>query len=169
MGLDITVYEFSVPTSHQSLCKQGIPVEWCEDPNHVRAWAYAGFEQSLSGLDAGRCYSIDVVGQNSMGFRAGSYGGYNNWRNQLCRVVNGIPVSTLWTNADNHHDTPFFELINFADNEGCIGPLAAGQLYRDFVDNRHKVTNEDSDFIQLYDTWTDACELAAGSGVIIFH
>ena len=50
-----------------------------------------------------------------VGFRAGSYSGYNEWRAILCRMAHGVDPAELWDNPEKYKGKPFFELINFSD------------------------------------------------------
>ncbi len=48
-----------------------------------------------------------------------SYGGYNRWRSELAELI-GTTDEVVFKSSDK--TIPFYELINFADNEGFIGP-----------------------------------------------
>ena len=64
---------------------------------------------------------------------------------------------------------PFYELLNFADNEGTIGPEAAADLARDFAEHRERVRPElDDYFARTYDHFEEAFKLAAGTGLVMF-
>jgi hypothetical protein len=82
----------------------------------------------------------------------------------------GVEPNVVWANPDLFMDKPFYEIINFADNEGTIGPEAARDLAEDFR-NFHAQAREipDSYFIELYETWMTACADAADCGMIEFH
>lgn len=165
MGLDITAFSGAkLLPAHVNLGT------WCEVEDHVQAYAYASFPRSFRGLAdpdkvfggmiGGRCY--DVSESKRHAFRAGSYSGYGHWRARLSDTfkVNGP-------------EDPFYELVHFADNEGCIGPEAAIDLYGDFVAHKDawvaECGNEDTWHLPVYDDWTLACELAADNGFIEFH
>lgn len=165
MGLDITAYSRLKPVGqHTSLDS------WCEDESHVTAFIYSDFPASFRGVTVtgtddqftyGGCYAV-TDGTETHGFRAGSYGGYNQWREDLRRQFN----------PSNDPGKPFYELIWFADNEGTIGPKAAADLLADF--RQHASTYEHRDdpigwYRKSYDDWTRACKLAADGGLIEFH
>ena len=57
--------------------------------------------------------------------RSWSYHGYNAFRRALCRAALGVDPETVWDDRDAWAGHPFVLLIDFADNEGCIGPEAA--------------------------------------------
>lgn len=176
MGLDCTAYSKAVVTEHRV-------DEWCDVDGHEQAFAYKGFEASFRGLaDAeltfsgefigGRCY--DIRQATRFAFCAGSYGGYNAFRTRLAKVFLEVDPREVWNRPGKYAELPFFELINFADNEGCIGPEAALDLYGDFVAHRdawRAACADDTYSIDLdrYENWLKACELAADSGFIDFH
>lgn len=176
MGLDITAYsKLKHVGKHEkdpdrNEGEPGGVDDWCYYENHVQAVAYDSFPQSFRGIPIlgekvgsdyrfldGGCYEVTDETQTH-GFRAGSYGGYNGWRQNLQDQFN----------PSCEPDAPFYELIWFADNEGCIGPDAARDLLADFREhegnyNPFYVAND------TYSDWMRACELAADGGVIRFH
>lgn len=165
MGLDITAYS--------RLKHIGIHTEdYCEDDNHVNAFTYDCFPNSFRGIpiletqktgngqaffEAG-CYELTSETEVH-GFRAGSYTGYNRWRDDLREQYN----------PDLATDGPFFELIWFADNEGSIGPEAAKDLLADFLDNAESYVAPEGWDGQKYTAWTHAFRLAADGGLVRFH
>jgi hypothetical protein len=70
---------------------------------------------------------------SSFHFRAGSYSGYNTWRRALCQAIHGVSDTQFWKKAENFIGQPFYELINFSDCEGQIGPKISEKLYQDFT------------------------------------
>lgn len=165
VGLDITAYE------HAEIAPEHEWADSCyDDPRHVRAFVYKGFERSLRGLVADRCYVVNGFG---MDFRAGSYSGYNRWREQLCRAALGVSPEDIWHDIGSFQDKPFFELIHFADNEGTIGPEAAADLAEDFRSMASRVRplleGPDGYGAAKYDDWQAAFELAAKGGLVDFH
>lgn len=112
-------------------------------------------------------------------FRAGSYSGYNLWREELAKLA-GYPALSdprrdrsgprhdvgAW-NADSG---PFWELINFSDCEGVIGATVAAKVLRDFVEFQPKADAHQGDwFRDRYALWRKAFELAANDGAVSFH
>jgi hypothetical protein len=168
MGLDITAYSnLRAVGQHES----------CEDENHIHAYAYAEFPASFRGIPVlsektgwgetplidGGCYEpTDTTKAHA--FQAGSYHGYNLWRADLAGQFNS-PVNRP------DPDKPFYELIWFADNEGCIGPEAAADLLLDFREHAAiYAPSHDREYSrEKYRSWTRACELAADNGLIRFH
>lgn len=174
MGLDITAYS---RLKHVGKHADG----WCEEQYndetwervHVAAYAYDSFPQSFRGIPVigttasgastfldGGCFAVTEE-TKTHAFRAGSYSGYGLWRDDL----------RLQFNPDTNPDLPFYELIWFADNEGCIGPDAAKDLLADFREHAAAYApREHADYFrQKYEDWTTAFELAADGGLVDFH
>lgn len=96
------------------------------------------------------------------------YSSHGRFRKLLCEMLN-VVIEEVW--EDKHPNIPFHDLINFADNEGCLDYEIAEKLYKDFVDNRDKFAElEGTDYyLGIYDEWIEACKLAADNkGIILF-
>lgn len=163
MGLDVTAYSNLTPIGQHTH-------DWCQEDDHVVAFAYSNFTASFRGLPVlrtdeqfiyGGCYAHTGTTETHK-FQAGSYSGYNAWRGHLRAQFN----------PDTRPDQPFYELIWFADNEGCIGPDAARDLLADFREHAaaYRVPDDDVQgwYREKYEAWTRACDLAADCGLIRF-
>lgn len=118
---------------------------------------------------------------DSFGFRAGGYGGYNAWRNELAKLAAypAKPFDRYKTgDVQQRHDQgaweadsgPFWELINFSDCEGVIGAEVAAKLAKDFADHQEKAdAHTDLRFLESYNEWRKAFEMAADNGAVDFH
>jgi hypothetical protein len=117
--------------------------------------------------------------QDSFGFRAGGYSGFNAWRNELAKMA-GYPLGqyeqygklwdsycvACWEGAKG----PFSELINFSDCEGIIGSAVAAKLAKDFAEFQAAAEKvEMPHFIIKYTEWRKAFEMAADAGAVRFH
>lgn len=174
MGLDISAYE------HASLIP-GHPVVrgHCKEhedyrPEVIRACVVHhsmlpstdGLEMDAdhpepSGFVWGPCLR---TGGQDLHFRAGSYSGYNRWREALAESVGELV-------GEGEPDRPFGRLIWFADNEGTIGPKAAATLLTDFHTYRDRFVAHvrgSDEYVYLYDEWTKAFNLAADTGCVDF-
>jgi len=120
---------------------------------------------------------------NHHSFRAGSYSGYNRWREDLSMAIHGVMPAIIWESPEKFEEKDFFEIINFSDCEGCMGPQTSAKLHNDFVKNRDsfvgfmedrygKIDNdgfsESAYRVRVYDDFTKAFEIAKDSGVLIF-
>ena len=123
------------------------------------------FPAQADGMVSG-WYKMDP--EDEVDFRAGSYSGYNLWREQLAALVD-INPRDVW-NAQQPPSGPFVELINFSDCEGVIGPVTSAKLARDFAEHQAKAdAHEDEWFRTRYVHWREAFELAARGGCVRFH
>ena len=115
---------------------------------------------------------------DSFGFRAGSYSGYNSWRNKLAELAGyelgsyeqygrewPSHAATAWKATSG----PFWELINFSDCEGTIGPEASAKLLKDFQEFEAEAEKIGGDFFEKYQDLKQAFEMAAQNGAVKFH
>lgn len=165
MGLDITAYRKLEPAPQAELDDDGSPKDYDKFAHFHSStiqWTEENWPGHSDGIKPG-VYSF----ANMDGFRAGSYSGYNAWRDQLARVMRGKSAEELWKGPI---EGPFAELIHFADNEGVIGPRVAAKLAKDFADHQSKAEAVgDNYFLQKYNEWRKAFELAADGGAVHFH
>lgn len=125
MGLDIT--------AHSNLRFSDDQDE--ENYDLIRIWNNSHFPDHCE-LEQGNWEETSET--NSHSFRAGSYSGYGQFRKILAMCTLGATSVDVWANEEEYVNKPFFELINFSDCEGCIGPRVSAELYQDFVDNRER-------------------------------
>lgn len=107
--------------------------------------------------------------QGSMDFAAGSYSTYNGFREELCVMVHKVYAEIIWKNPEIYKGSDFYELINFSDCEGVIGPTTSQKLAADFKKHRETYALECNAWaLEHYDDWTKAFELASNDGMVIF-
>lgn len=123
-------------------------------------------------------YSYD----DKMEFRAGSYRGYNAWRNRLAVLAGYGSAERVWQICNDYtkaqgedsydmpSDMPFIEIINFSDCEGVICSEIAKKLLNDFktFDEKAKESMDGYSY-ERYQSWTKAFELASNNGAVSFH
>ena len=130
------------------------------------------FPGMMSGIETNDVYSYEDM----YDFRAGSYSGYNRWRELLCKTMVGVLPSLVWGNKDCFKGGPFIELINFTDCDGIIGPEMCKKLHKDFIDNKDTIDNRqdvgddlEEYFERLYLEWCKAFEFASQDGCLVFN
>ncbi|UXU89090.1 hypothetical protein [Burkholderia sp. S-53] len=169
-GLDVTAYSGLVIVESPVMSSDGMPQgkdQVTLDPGN--------FPDRFRGLEAGKVYQLT----SSFDFRAGSYSGYNVWRNELAKLA-GYQRSMSARNkaVELRYDEtvwkldhgPFWELINFSDAEGTIGPEVCRKVYRDFVQYRSQASQVSTPyFYESYVDWMKAFEMCANDGAIVFH
>lgn len=160
MGLDITVYKGMHPSTKvdkDKINKVSFDYEKFCFPGPSMEWSEKHFPGRGKGLDPYIIYSYE----DCYSFRAGSYHGYNVWRDDLEEFA-----------EDNNQ---FKELIDFADNDGVIGPIVSKKLYNDFKDNKERAiayskTFEDGNhWLEKYMDWEYAFKMASDCGAVFFH
>lgn len=78
-----------------------------------------------------------------------SYNGYGTFREMLAKAV-GYPAIPFPRNEDLLHSNgcwqsdsgPLYELINFSDCEGYLGPEAVAKISRDLIEYREQILAE---------------------------
>lgn len=162
MGVDITAYT--------NIRKSSVTDD--EDSDGFHAYDNPNFAGRACGLVTGTYEYDDAVEGLSL-----SYGGYNQWRNRLAEIA-GWPAVEYKREYETiprmRHDAaawqaesgPFWELINFADNEGTIGTEVCAKLARDFAEFQSKADALQRDhgfFKRTYDSMRAAFEAAAAN------
>jgi hypothetical protein len=168
MGLDISVY-----SKIQRIEPQPEYEDTPDDVAHL--CANPDFPGRADEIKDGY-YTFDA----SDDFAAGSYSGYNDWRDQLAELA-GYPAvlhEAGYKPPEMSHSAgaweveagPFWELIKFADNEGTIGAAVAAKLAKDFAEFQPKAdAHADAWFRSKYADWRRAFEMAADHGAVDFH
>lgn len=171
MGLDVTAYSRVVLLEViEDVDAWETKYYDADDPDRM-TYVYddPDFRDRLPPIVADGAYRIDG---EVIDFRAGSYGGYNEWRNQLARLALGVEADQVWADPDAYVGKPFYELIDFSDCEGVIGTDACTRLAADFAAFQDRVdthTHADDWFREKYRQWHAAFALAADGGFVSFH
>lgn len=166
MGLDITAYE-------TVRFVQGGAEDFDGADGVARLWPNPAFPHATQLAEG-----IYEVGGESLSFRAGSYGGYNLFREHLSLAAIGAPPKAVWARLDFYRGCPFWELVHFSDCEGIISGEAARKLAKDFAEQRETFVDHIAGsvlssvradfFIQVYDQFAEAFSIAAESGAVRF-
>ncbi len=163
MGLDITAYRRLAPAPDAELDSDGCPKDW---KHYVRLRSNSDFPAQAEGITE----NVVLGFAESVGFRAGSYSDYNAWRDRLADLAGYGSAKACWSSGA---EGPFCELINFSDCEGVIGPKVAAKLAKDFADWDERARDYfggfDGWFIEQYERWRKAFEMAADGGAVDFH
>lgn len=169
MGLDITAYK---KVKLVKAAKRRGAHNWddplCDTDDH----SYLddrNYPEQADGLKAG---IYKLLGK-PFGFHAGSYTGYNAWREWLAELVDATPEE-LW-NARGAAKararlTPFYALIAFSDCEGFIGPKTSAKLVKDFDAFARKAKKSGRDYeMAVFKDFRKAFRIAAKGGIVEFH
>lgn len=123
------------------------------------------FAERMADLVPGGVYWFE----ESFKFRAGSYYGYNRWRDELSRLMLGVPADTVYDNLAQYQDKPFFELIWFSDCEGFIGTEVSRRLEQAFIEHQNKIEAASREWREGYALWWKAFRTAAQNGFVQFR
>jgi len=100
---------------------------------------------------------------------SGPYSEYSAFRNILANIAHSVNCAEIWANCDIYKNGAFYELIDFSDCEGVIGPISASKLLLDFKKYRedfYKISNKWD--CENYENWIIALDIASSDGMIIF-
>jgi hypothetical protein len=168
-GLDVFAYDNLKIVQSPKLDANGDPVG-----DKQILFKPVDFPERFAGLEKGKVYRYASVFE----FRAGSYSGYTYWRNELAKLAGykATPFklagkvelrydATVWTLKKG----PFWELIDFSDAEGVIGPQSCKRIHADFVQFKDAAARHpDPAFRSSYDTWFKAVTKCANNGALVF-
>jgi hypothetical protein len=180
MGLDVSAYS-NLKKIDCVYDVDGEPIDKVtNDPISVpyfRVYVNYDFPGREEGVEHKSIYSYqDYFDDIGMG-----YGRYNAWRNYLAKIAGypAVPVDKYKTGniqykndqgAWNADSGPFWELINFSDCKGVIGPVVSKKLAKDFADYQKIVDGlSDEYFKTQYSNFRKAFEIASNDGAVDFH
>lgn len=126
------------------------------------------WKHKIKNLQDGKGYIGDVV------FRGVSYpySAHNRFREKLIKLIDrqdllDIEGKIKW--AELPSEIPFYDLINFADNEGCLDWEVSNTIYSDFVKYNEKAKLEMNEYdYSNYKTWLETLKFAKNAGVVVF-
>ena len=167
MGLDISYYQnlqFDSPDSDDDDDKY--------ETGLIHLYMVQGGVDRSDGLQTGW-----YKGERGGNFRAGSYSGYNEWRNQLSLCMLNLSAEKIWESEPDDGGSsgrPFVELIHFSDCEGFIGPKTSAKLAADFAANevkaqRYSEAQGEDWFYTKYKDWMAAFQCASSNGIVRLH
>lgn len=174
MGLDITYYR-NLRKLDCVFDAHGEPIDPVTRAPMEAHQFYANhdFQKQADGIEG--MYDAEKAG----GFCAGSYGGYNNWREDLAKLAGYPALECERHGVAGRHDAGaweadgglFHELIHFSDCEGTIGPVTSAKLAKDFADFQDRADAFGDDYWRdKYAEWRKAFETAAKeNGAVSFH
>lgn len=173
MGLDISAYSKLVEAPDAERDGDNELVDY---DNYREFYFNQDFPGREEGLKEGMAYKL---GDDSHGFRAGSYGGYSVWRNELAKMAGyaeGKQTGEDYADRFPHAaqawqdgSGPFYEQIQFSDCDGTIGPVVSAKLAKDYADYAAKAEQIGGRFWELYQEWQKAFQIAADCGAVSFH
>ena len=158
MGLDIRAFKNLRKVDNPILDEDGYPEDYDNQwlPGASMDWSESIWKGKGFPVESDKVYEFEDI----YSFTAGSYSGYNAWRDDLDRFKG---------------DVAFQELIDFADNEGVIGSVLSQKLYDDFKNNYDEAVeyskhiSDGEWFIRKYKCWMSAFDYARQNGAVNFE
>jgi hypothetical protein len=157
MGLDISVYT-NIRKATLDEIKEG-------EYSFIAFVINDSWKNRIKNLE----YDTEYVGESQDAGISYGYGSHSRFRDKLTKVTE---MDLEWRNKTSDKPSPFYELINFADNEGCLDWECSQKLYNDFVQQKDKafeMFSEDENFIYNYEVWLKTFEIAKEKGVVVFR
>ena len=146
----------------------------CKKDDEFQIWTNNDFPKHCGQFKHSRCYGYD----KEFGFKAGSYGGYGAFRDELAKIAEYEPETQnpcavrrrpYAEGAWASNGGPFWELINFSDCEGIIGTEFSNKLLEDFeYFNKQTKSDETFRFLATYMNFWKAFKLASNNGFVKF-
>lgn len=162
MGLDVTVYKNIKRTDSD------------EDYDFTAFVIDPTWEHKIKNLEKGAKY----VGEVSEGNISYGYSSHNRFREHLLKLQDRHDLlkkdgTVDWERLDKFPELPFYELINFADNEGCLDWETNEKLYNDFKSCEGKAVKyaeNEHYFIENYRSWLNVfVNGKQRDAVVVFH
>ncbi len=160
MGLDITAFkglEKLAAPDQKFETDLYVNPDFTGRADEIESGAHYGFEDSIEGW-------------------SGPYGAYNRWREKLAKLAgypefNGSHAASCWADTAPAPITegPFYELIDFADNEGTLGAAVCAKLAKDFAEWDERAQAIGGDWYEAYVEWRRCFEFASDRGAVKFH
>lgn len=165
MGLDITAYK-NIKKLGSCELYEDYEDQFDEDKTLYITHNNKDFPRMMNGIETNDVYSYE----DTYNFRAGTYSGYNRWREWLSKMMIRVSPKRVWDYPLRLKDKPFYPLINFTDCDGIIDPDMCKKLHKDFTDNYEKIVEDSySRFnVDLYINWFKAFEFASQNGCLVF-
>lgn len=156
MGLDVRTYG-NIKLAENEEYADFIAFVIDEDWNH-----------KIKNLQIGKGYTGDVT------YRGVSYpySAHSRFRERLIELIGRKDLlneqgNIIWDELS--YDTPFYDFINFADNEGCLDWEVSNTIYSDFekYNEEAKLGMNEYDYSK-YKTWLETFNTAKDNGVVVF-
>lgn len=126
------------------------------------------WKNKVKNFEYGKSYTGDLI-NNSLSY---PYSSHNRFREALIRLIQRADLLDdagyiKWNELPI--DLPFIDLIDFADNEGCLDFEVAKNLYEDFEQWKLDAEKYLSEYeLEVYKKWKQICKDASNNGVIVF-
>lgn len=164
MGLDVSVFKNIKRTENEA------------DYRFTAFVIDEKWKYKIKNLEDGKDYKGDCT-DASVSY---AYSTHNRFREALLKIIGRNDLLLLngkinWLELEKETNIPFYELINFADNEGCLDFEISTILYNNFIEwedvaIRHFKDNNYFYFAQRYLDWLNVFKNGKeANSVVVFH
>ena len=161
MGLDVSVYK-NVKTTNSE-----------EDYDFVAFVIDEDWKYKIKNLENRARYKGEMC-DASISY---AYGSHNRFREHLVRMMGRDDLLSnrgeiKWDQLCEEKELPFYDFINFADNEGCLDWETNKKLYGAFVEWKNKAikyAESELYFDGNYKNWLNIFKSGKEKGVVVFH
>ena len=153
MGVDISAIKLGKYIKREMTNDEYLKLEEELDGNIVHVSCDDFSMNHLSKFNEGY-YEVEDWGDDNDPHIGIPYSSYNDFRNQVCYMANGVQDSCIWMRPNEYKGKPFVEMVNFTDCNGSFDYEIAKKLLKDFNDFYVKAKEELSDWdFSLYETY----------------
>lgn len=162
MGLAVSVYKNIKRTDDE------------EDYDFTAYVIDESWKYKIKNLEDGKQY----IGEHTDADVSYAYSTHNRFRETLLKIIGRNDLlledgKIDWVRLEDEKKMPFYELINFADNEGCLDFEISTILYQNFVewkDEAVKLLADNDYFKDNYLNWLNVFENGKEAGsVVVFR
>lgn len=127
------------------------------------------WKNKVKNFEYGKSYTGDLI-NDSLDYPYSSHG---RFREALIRLIQREDLldaegKIKWNELPS--DLPFIDLIDFADNEGCLDYEVAKNLFEDFDQWKLDAEKYLSEYeLSIYKKWTQIFKDASDNGIIVFR
>jgi hypothetical protein len=156
MGLDVRVYKNVKITDND------------EDYNFFARVIDEKWKYKIKNLEENKHY----VGNRVFVGISYNYSYHSRFREVLIRLIERDDLLNTqgkidWSNLEL--DIPFYDFIDFADNEGCLDWDISAVIFSDFEKYNNKAKQELNEYdYSNYEKWLETFKIAKDNGVVVF-
>lgn len=118
-------------------------------------------------------YDKGYKGSDCFSFVSYSYRNHSRFREFLLKVISREDLLNdgriIWEKLVIEKDLPFYDFINFADNEGCLDWEISGKIFKDFIKFKNNMLSTEADvyFKNMYENWMETFEHGKEKGSVV--
>ena len=156
MGLDVHVFKNITKSNDEDAC------------GFVAFVVSERWNHKIRNLDLNARYTGDVADESI----SCAYGYHSRFRESLIKLIGRDDLlkedgTINW--AILPCGIPFYDFIDFADNEGCLDWETSKHIYNDFKNFESKAKDFYNDFqFDFYQKWLNIFKTAQNKGVVVF-